>query len=379
MTGEAVPIRIALVFGTLDQAGAEKQGFYAARALRESGAEVRVFSLAREGHFGESLRGLGLEPIWIGQHASPQLRLARLASALATWRPQVVQSTHFFTNLYAALGARICGALSIGALRNDVVHELDANPGWGRWLLTLPDLLVANSQAAVRNLEGLGHGRLRARVLKNVVDLEEFDRRAGASRRSPGAGFRVVAAGRMVGAKRFDRFLSALALAQPHIPGLEGLLVGDGPERTRLEATARDLSLSPPTLRFLGARDDFPAILAGADALALTSDHEGVPNVILEAMAAGLPVVATPAGGVEELVRNGVSGYIVGFDDGRELAERLRNLAADPALRRALGDAGRLRVVEEHGFAGLSGRLRALYADASDHRRGRRLRKALAA
>jgi glycosyltransferase involved in cell wall biosynthesis len=142
---------------------------------------------------------------------------------------------------------------------------------------------------------------------------------------------------------------------------------------------ARELGLPPPGVKFLGGRDDFPAILADADALALSSDHEGVPNVVMEAMAAKLPVIATPAGGVRELVRDGTTGYVVAADDGRAMAERLRALASDAVLRRELGEAGRLRIVRDFAFDGLAEKLGALYREASAHKHGRRLRQALAA
>ncbi len=373
------PVRVALVFGTLDRAGAEKQGFYLARALRESGHDVRVFSLVEDGHFGSALRGLGVGPVWFGQAASPPLRLARLASLLARWRPHVVQSTHFFANLYAALAARTAGALSIGAVRNDAYHELEANPGWGKWLLGLPDVVVANSEAAAANIRQLDRGHGPVHVLKNVLDLDEFDRRAGSRGTSAADRFVVVAAGRLVPAKRFDRLLTALALARASVPGLEGWIVGDGPERARLETKAGELGLATPAVRFFGGRDDLPALLAQADAFALTSDHEGVPNVVLEAMASRLPVVATPAGGVRELVEDGVTGYVVACDDGRETADRLRGLAADAARRRAFGEAGRLRIVRDYAFEGLATRLAVLYREVGSHPHGRRLREALAA
>jgi glycosyltransferase involved in cell wall biosynthesis len=94
-----------------------------------------------------------------------------------------------------------------------------------------------------------------------------------------------------------------------------------------------------------------------------------VPNVILEAMAESLPVVTTPAGDAAELVRDGVTGYVVAPDDPAELAERFVRLARSAQLRAALGDAGRGRVAERYGVEGLAGRLLRVYAEAARYQR----------
>jgi glycosyltransferase involved in cell wall biosynthesis len=101
--------------------------------------------------------------------------------------------------------------------------------------------------------------------------------------------------------------------------------------------------------------------MAEADMLALTSDHEGLPNVILEAMAAKLPVVTTPAGDAAVVVEDGVSGFVVPFDAVAGLADRLIDLARSPGLRREVGEAGYERVIARYACAGLADRWLAVY------------------
>src|SRR5205085_157391 len=147
----------------------------------------------------------------------------------------------------------------------------------------------------------------------------------------------------LVPVKRFDRFLDAVALARRAAPGLKALLVGEGPDRDALERHAAALGLFPDHLAFLGRRGDVPRLLRQADVLVLTSDYEGCPNVVLEAMAAGVPVVTTPAGDAGRVVQDGVTGFVTPFDDTEGLAARLVRLCNAPDLRARLGQAARRR------------------------------------
>ena len=193
-----------------------------------------------------------------------------------------------------------------------------------------------------------------------------FERACGSRRSARDADTSVVIlVGQLIRAKRVDRFLTALALARRSTPGLRGVVVGDGPERATLEHQAERLGLLPLGVAFLGASADVPGLMAEADILALTSDHEGLPNVILEAMAARLPVVTTPAGDAADVIEHGVSGFVVPFDAIEEFAGRLTRLACSPALRRELGQAGYERVTGRYACTGLADRLFEVYRAAA--------------
>jgi len=116
---------------------------------------------------------------------------------------------------------------------------------------------------------------------------------------------------------------------------------------------------------FFGARGDVPQLLARTDMLVLTSQHEGFPNVLLEAMTARLPVVTTPAGDAADLVRDGQTGFVVPFDDEAILARRLIELARSPAMRRVLGSAGRAQIEQSYGLGGLAQRAFGIYHEAA--------------
>jgi glycosyltransferase involved in cell wall biosynthesis len=376
------PLRIALLAGTLGQGGAEKQLVFIARALRDAGAALRVYSLTRGEWYERVLDAQGLAPTWVGERASTPARLVRLTRAVRAFRPHVVQAGHFFTNLYVAGAAAAAGAASIGSIREDPRYGLAQNGRWGRPLLRAPSALIANSEAARGQAIALGALPSAIHVLPNVLDVREFDAAARAhapdddGRRGDGRPL-AVAVGSLVPVKRFDRFLDALAHARRTVPALTGAIVGDGPERAALEARAGALGLLPHGVRFLGRRADVPALLRAADVLVLTSDTEGFPNVVLEGMAAGLPVITTPAGDAPVAVRDGETGHVVAFDDPDALAARLAELAASPALRATLGGAGRARVEAVYAAEGLAGRLLDIYRHVADARRDRRLAAAV--
>jgi glycosyltransferase involved in cell wall biosynthesis len=365
-------LRVALVAGTLARGGAEKQLFYMAQALVGAGVDLRVYSLGRGEFYEAELRRIGILPIWIGRHAHPVLRTVALVQALANFRPHIVQSAHFYTNLYVTIAALVYGAVGIGALRSNTHYEVSANGGWGRWLLRLPPALLANSQAAKSNAESLGIRPEKVYVVSNVIDLAAFDRAAKQGDAPALAPSRVVvmSVATHLPVKRLERFVAALARARSELPALAGVLVGAGPEDDRLRALARGLGLGSQDISFLGARDDVPRQLRAADLLLLTSQQEGFPNAILEAMAARLPVITTPAGDAGVIVQDDVTGYVVPFDDVEQIAERVVRLARSPELRRSFGRAGRLRVEQCYSSEQLAASLLGTYrsiAAASGH------------
>ena len=179
--------------------------------------------------------------------------------------------------------------------------------------------------------------------------------------------------GRLAPVKRVDRFLRALALARARQPNLAGWVVGDGADRVSLESLASRLALTPGSLWFAGHRDDVVGLLARAHMLVLSSEDEGSPNAVLEAMAARLPVIATPAGDAARLVREGETGFLVDPDDSEAMAGRLVDLARSPSLRRKMGEEGRRIVAREHDCRELAGRLLSMYSAIARRRRDRRL------
>jgi glycosyltransferase involved in cell wall biosynthesis len=350
---------ICFLAGTLGQGGAERQLFYILKSLRESGARVRLLCLTRGEYWEHKIRALGVPITWIGQRGARALRLSRIIQTLRQQPSQIVQSQHFYTNLYAATAARVLGLREIGAMRNDAVSEVRANGALlGRLSLRTPRVMAANSQQAIGNAIRMGVSASRLHFLPNVVDTELFK----PAPRAASEVVRLITVGRLTEQKRMDRFFSILAsLRQKTGKEIKATVVGDGPLRQELEQQAARLGLLPDAIEFRGKVADTSTVYREADIMVLTSDYEGTPNVLLEAMACGLPVVATRVGGVPEIVRQDETGKLVAAGDENAMTEALLMLTNNPSRRRELGARARQFVLNNHSPVILPQRLASLY------------------
>ena len=323
---------ICLLAGTLGQGGAERQLFYIIKSLRQADAKVRLLCLTRGEYWEERIRELGVAVIWVGADESRPLRLARIISELRKDRPAIIQSQHFYTNLYVTAAARAIGLREIGAIRNNVINEVRANgPLLGRLSLRAPRVMAANSRVAIRNAIAMGVPQSRLHFLPNVIQTDLFASNEGIPTNTM---VRILMVGRLVKQKRVDRFLNVVSrLAKHSSRKIKGVVVGDGPLRPELEAQAARLGLLPNLIEFKGLVSNMENIYKEADLFVLTSDWEGTPNVVLEAMASGLPIVATRVGGVPELVQDEKTGLLVDAENENELLAAISRLIAESELR----------------------------------------------
>jgi len=354
-------LRVALVAGTLGQGGAERQLFFVARTLLAARARPRVLSLTRGGHWEAPLRDAGVPVEWVGERRGRTARLLAVTRAAARHQADLVQSFHFFTNPYAAMAARWLRRPDLGAIRNSGQADMDSvGSALAQLCLRLPRLLVANSVAAIERLRQVGVSASRLRLLPNAVDVEAFGPPTGRDGSGP---FVVAAIGRLVTAKRFDRALRAIAGARARTRReIRLIIAGAGSEQPAIEALTATLGLAG-AVTLPGSVADVRVLLREADCLLLTSDYEGTPNVILEAMASARPVVATDVGGVGALVETGQTGLLVPRDDDEGLADAIARLAEAPAVAACLGRRGRARVEEHFSLSRLEENLRTLYLE----------------
>jgi glycosyltransferase involved in cell wall biosynthesis len=329
------------------------------RVLREAGHTVTVLCLTAGEYWQTPIASLGVPVIWVGRHKSRPARVLTIVNEVRRLRPDVVQSSHFFTNVPAAIAGRVLGIPAIGALRTDGLREV-AGPGKVTGLLNLrvPKFIAGNSSAGLENARRFGVPAERLFFLPNVVDSTEFR----LSDRSPHDEIRLLTAGRLVEQKRHDRFLRLIAALKRCVPKpVRGIIAGDGPLRTELLRQADQLGLTDADVEFCGVREDMRALYRDGDVFVLTSDWEGTPNVVLEAMASGLPVVATDVGDTRHLVEDGVSGCLVQPDDEDVLLARVRQLITDACQRHRLASTARSVVEQRFSPASLSRNLDALH------------------
>jgi glycosyltransferase involved in cell wall biosynthesis len=205
----------------------------------------------------------------------------------------------------------------------------------------------------------------RCELIENGIDLDDYARKRSVSEAKRRLGLDpnrllVGAAGRLSGEKGFDRLIRCVDRLLNDGRDVDLVVVGEGDERASLESLIAQLGRQGRA-RLLGFRSDLPEWFQAMDVFVLSSLREGLPNVVLEAMALETPVVATRIAGVPRLVRDGENGLLVAPDSVEELTAALSRLLGDPALRERLGKAGRRTVEADYSFAVRMDKMRVVY------------------
>ena len=314
----------------------------------------------------------GVEVVVVGKRPGlDPAALLRLAGHLRRLRPDIVHSRNWGA-LDAVPAARLARVRSVvhGEHGREIAdpHGLDARRNRiRRWLAPLVDRYVTVSLDLGRWLAGtVGVASRKIVTIHNGVDMRRFgepDRAAGrAALGVEGDTVVLGTVGRLDPVKDQMGLLDAYARLPERGASHRLVLVGDGPCRADLEARAAQPDLRG-RVRILGERGDVPRLLAGFDVFVLPSIAEGISNTVLEAMASGLPLVATRTGGNPELVEDGVTGRLVPVGDRAVLAAALADYVADPHLRARHGKAGRQRATEEFSLERMAEGHRRLYAE----------------
>ena len=349
----AEPVRVTLAITDLDVGGAERALVALALGLDRARWRPTVACLAGEGALAGPLRDAGIEVVCLGvSPRRPVAAVGALTRAFRRERPAIVQSFLFHANIASRLAARRAGRPPVvGGLR---VAERRRSRRWHLTLDRLTAPLGVGSVCVSRGVErfSIKQGKLdpdRLVVIPNGVDPARFDAATPVDRGSIGVPEDAVLAlyvGRLDPQKGLNDLFRAAGHVARNCPAWHLVLAGDGPLRAELVARSELAGLAG-RVHWLGRRDDVPGLLRAADLLVLPSLWEGMPNVVLEAMAAGLPVVATQVEGTEDLVIPGQTGWLVPPNRSGPLADALLAAATDPDRRRAYGQAGRARVEAE--------------------------------
>lgn len=316
--------------------------------------EVAVFSGG--GVLGEQLAagGMPVTDLHKREGLDPGLVL-RLRRLLRTHGISVVHSHNYSAWLYSVLATWGLPGVRLVHTEHSRIEPLPRRQALVRWLARRSSAVVGVSLDVTRSLvEEAGAPADRVGFIANGIDLARFrpdPALRAAARQELGiavdaAVFGIVA--RLVPVKSHRTLVDAFAIVRASRPDARLLLAGDGPCRAELEAQVAAAGLGG-AVRFLGEVRDTPRVLNALDVYMLSSVDEGMNLTLLEAMACGLPVVATAVGGNGEVVHDGRTGRLVPRLDALAMAERMLELAADAGARERLGDAGRARV--EHDFS----------------------------
>lgn len=386
------PLRVLNVITRMIVGGAQETPMLSCALsdpARCSGGILSGIETGAEGQLHDECRARGVslwfEPAMV-RRVSPwhdALALVRLVGFFRRGGWDVVHTHTSKAGLLGRIAARLAGVPV-------VVHTVH---GWGvipdqswfvrafyvwveRLCAPLCDVLVVVSDQ--NRVEGLSRriGRAEQYVLiRSGIEVEEYSdvpvSREDARRalQIPSDSFVVACIGRLSVPKTPIELFEAFERVAARHPNAVLLFVGDGDHRPALEAAIARAGAGD-RVRLLGLRRDVPRILRASDALVLASQQEGLPRVLPQAMAAGLPIVTTRVGGGPEAVADGQSGFVVEVNDVSAMADRLDRLASDPALARRMGACGQARV-EEFSARRMTDQLQDLYERLAASRRRR--------
>lgn len=340
-------IRIAqFVSGDL-WAGAEVMAFNLIRELSASEDLTLCALILNDGMLAQRLSTLGIELTVVREDAHTLAGLCAATRAfVARWRPNIIHSHRYKENILACLAAG-CGRRSRLLATQHGLPEGPPRRYFSRAgsIARLNRLLLrrrfdrvvgvsANICEVFRTDFGIPADRLVQ--IHNGIELP-----LPTARSMPATELVIGSAGRLFPVKDYPLMVATAAAVARSLPQARFLLAGDGPQRIELEQLIGLHRLTSFTLA--GQQDDMPAFYARLDVYLNTSQHEGIPMSILEAMAHGLPVVAPAVGGIGEIIEDGVDGFLVTGRDPEAFAAPLLRLQ-DAALRRRIGDAARDKV-----------------------------------
>lgn len=363
-------VRIVHVITQLDTGGAETQLLALCRGLPAERFACRVVSLRAGGRLRPAFLAAGcavseLDRRDCGGALGQLLALVRL---LRRERPDIVQTWLLRANHVGRLAALLAGQPPLLATYRDMGFQAGPRDGLLDRLLAAGSELILHNSARGRRAHLARTGEAapsRHRLLPNGVDTERFRPDPAARQRLrselgvPATAPVVVMVARLHPVKDPALFLAVGRQVRQTLPEARFWLVGDGPLAPALR---EELAARPdPGLWLAGERSDIPALLAAADLAVLTSRSEGLSNTILEAMAAGLPVLATDVGGNRELVADGSNGRLVSTRDPGAIAGNVVQLLQNQALAASFGERGRRRAVDEFSLQQLVGRSLAVY------------------
>jgi len=357
-------IRVLHLITELNVGGAEKALVRLLALLNRGRFDPTVACLfGGDGPVAADIRALDIPVVDLGMTAKWRWdALWRLYRLLRQERPTILHTWMFHANIPGRLLGRLAGVPIVISGERTMGMESHLRYWLNRMTAPLADRITCVSQqVAGFVVNHIGIPRSKIIVIPNGIELPHFEHPFDATQirwelELPVDRVLVGTIARLNPVKRLDILLHALRA----LSDVYAVIIGDGPERARLTALSEDLGLMG-RVHFAGQQANVWPWLAAWDVFALSSDWEGMSNALLEAMAAGLPVVATAVGGTPDLVIDGATGFLVPRRDPTALAEALASLVNDAEMRRRMGQAGRERVLQHFSIGRMVEQTQDLY------------------
>lgn len=360
------PTRIAFCITDLDPGGAERALVQLATRLDRTRWLPAVFALGERGALTTELEAAGIAVTCLGAKRVRNVGVAwRLVRELRRFRPELLQTFLFHANIVGRLAGRLAGVKHIVS----GIRVAERRTRTHLWLDRATNGIVERNVCVSTAVAEFSHRTAKLPpektvVIPNGVDVARFEAAEPADLAQFGMplGSRaLIAVGRLDPQKGLQYLIEAMSGVVLQVPDLHLLLVGEGPQRHQLETWIRERRLSD-RVHIAGWRSDVPNLLRAAWCLVLPSLWEGMPNVVLEAMAAGLPVIATQVEGTNELVQEGQTGLLVGSRSASALESAIIALANDPDRAERLGAEAQNHVRRHFSWEKMTEKYAELYA-----------------
>jgi glycosyltransferase involved in cell wall biosynthesis len=364
--GARSPVRALFVIDELDVGGTEQQLLELVRRL-DRARYAPLVACFRPGRVSREIESAGVPLVVLPKRAKADPWLvARLWGLIRRRRIELVQTYLFTANTWARAAAALARVpIIVSSERNVDMWEEAYKQRLGRLLDRFTRATIANSKAVKAYLVGKGLRPDKVRVIYNGVDLARFEGPVTPDATKQELGIPAhhsvaLLLARLEPQKLPGTFLEAAARLAERWPALSFLVVGGGSLLPELPRQAAALGLAGRVV-FTGPRRDVARLLGACDVSVMCSRKEGMSNTVMESMAAGKPVVATPVGGNPELIEDGRTGFLVPVSDPDALAARIDRLLAEPGLAKAMGLAARARIGELCSVDGMASATARLY------------------
>ena len=361
--------RVLHLITSFEIGGTERQAVELLKRLDEKRYDVRLAVLRNEGPFYIQIEARFPDvpefPLTSFYDVNAVKQLAGLRRLMRQEKIDILHAHDFYSSFIGGAAARLSGVRVIASQRHLKLSDRRVHKWGTRMIHRLANRILVNSEAIREHIidhEGAQPGKIVvirngvSPVISNTNARRELGRDLGLDTNAAIVG--IVARLQEVKGHRF--FIEAAAEVLRSRSGAHFVLVGDGPLRTEIEQQAAELGITDH-VRLLGDRSDVSRLIAGFDLLVLASLHEGLPNAVMEAMAAGVPVVATSVGGTKELIADGETGYLAPPADSSALAERILFALGDEEHREGIVSTARRRITSAFGIERMVDSVETLY------------------
>lgn len=362
------PIQIWYIIGSLKVGGANRTLIDLANNLNPRYFDVTIYTILDTNPLASELNN-DIELRTLDASSKTDFPVIfQFVYELRRSQPKILQSFCFYDNILARIG----GAASPGTSIISGVRAVPENPNRIREIadkktMPLSDYVVSNSEAGRQLAISRGAEPASTYVVENGRDLEAY-KSATASKnirhsfKIPLDATVVGTVGRLIERKGHYDLMKAWSKVHTKHPNSYLLMVGDGPEREGLEEMAANYGCSDSVI-FAGTRSDVPELLDAMDIFVFPSHFEGLPGALIEAMAAGLPIVATSANGNSELITDGETGLLTPVQNPSALANRISILIEDDKLSCTLGERATTEAIERFSLSKMVSEFSSIYRD----------------